>query len=132
MRRIEFIASWIGTLHGQRNPVPECQLPAHDVGELYGKFRDSIKKKCPARFQNTATCQNPIATPFQKFVLWNRIVVAIFIVFPHIKRRVGKYGIDNPGLHSPKDIKAIGAIENAMRCGEEWNIHSRILAFFRS
>ncbi|MGC2447292.1 MAG: hypothetical protein WA477_06590 [Candidatus Sulfotelmatobacter sp.] len=110
--RIELPASWEGSLHRDRNPVPKVHASRFQMrGQMECPLGQVIDKNRPARFQHPNALINPTEAPFQVVDAFQVVLIfAVTIVLPQIERRIGEDSINPLVRNCREQLHAINMV----------------------
>ena len=123
VRGIELLSTWIGSFHGQCDPVPELQSLAHDRRKLDRELGGCIEEERSSRFQHAAAFENPPSAPGQVLLSCHRVVVSILVVLAKIEWWICKDGVYDMRFHSFQDMEAVGVVQGSVGCCQTWLFH---------
>jgi len=133
VRWVQLFSARIGSLHRQRDPVPEVQSFAKKRCKLNGQFRCSIQKKRPSGFKDATALTYPLLTPGKVVGVRDFVIVPVLVILPNIERWICENSVDNIRTEFSQNLQAIGCEEHASRSGQKWCSHcmSSVVQFAR-
>ncbi len=113
VRWIKLSAAREGSLHGNRDPMPECHFASFEVSsEMECPSGHVIDKDRTPRLQNPNALVNPPETPVQVLARIEMVfILAVPVVLRQVEWRIGENHIDSLGSDPAKQVHAICVVD---------------------